>query len=632
MTDPARGSREWSARATLRVALVVLAAASALSIAGVLLHGGPAGPSAIELWGTGLGAGALVATLLGLRAVDREVHERLRVSQNLLAAERQYAAILNIAADAIITIDESQCVVNFNHGAEEIFGWRSAEMLGRPLAQLIPKRFRESHVGHIHDFAESSHVARRMGERQEILGVRRDGTEFHAEASISRLDVGGRRLFTVVLRDISVRRRREEDARFLARAGQTVGVSLDYESTLLSAVHLGVPYLADCCVLDVVEEGAGLRRVVSVHDDPDITKRLRGLEARPIERSNWPFPVASAMGAGRVVTRMDLRPGWAGKDAPDGERAALIESLGIRSMMSVPLEARGRIIGALTLLATDTPRDYGVQREAVARSLVKLVALAIDNAWLYGAAQRASLARDEILGVVSHDLRNPLSAVAMSARRLLDLTATDGTASLAQVILESTELMSRLISDLHDVAMIESGHLTVHQGAVELPSILDHVLSMADDAAQERGITLSATIPAEVPPVLADEARLAQVLANLIGNAIKFTERGGRVAVDATPNGREMTIAVQDSGHGIPAEDLPHIFDRYWHARRRSRTSGSGLGLAIARGIVEAHGGRLWVESVPGRGSTFYFTMPLTRRDDVASADQPSPAVPVVPA
>ena len=613
MTEPARGSREWSARATLRVALVVLAAASATSVVGVWMHRASGGPTATELWGTGLGAAALVVTLFGLRAVDHELHARLRVSRDLLTAERQHAAILDIAADAIITVDADHVVVNYNHGAEEIFGWQRAEVTGRPLSVLLPERFREAHEGHIAHFAQSPRAARRMGERQEIFGLRRDGSEFLAEASISRVEVGGRRLFTVVLRDVTSRRQQEDDSRFLARAGATLGTSLDYESALLSVVHLAVPYLADCCVLDVQEEGVGMRRVASVHDDPDLTKHLRALAAWPLERGDWPFPVSAAMARGAAVQQGGLAPGWAREHGPGDGREALVEALGIRSLVTVPLNARGRTIGALTFLATGVARDYGEDREAVLLSLAKLVAFALDNAWLYRAAQRASRARDEILGVVSHDLRNPLSAVSMCARQLLlpDRARDDGQAGLAGTILEAAELMNRLISDLQDVAVIESGNLTVHRNPERLLPVVERVLSMMGEAARERDVSLSASVPDGTPPVDADEGRLAQVLANLAGNAIKFTEGGGTVSIVVTSGDRDVTIAVRDTGHGIAAEDLPHIFDRYWQARRKSRTAGSGLGLAIARGIVEAHGGRLWVESALEQGSTFYFTIPV---------------------
>ena len=556
---------------------------------------------------------AFAAVIAAIWARSREGRERARVENALRSQEQEFAGILSIAADAIITVDEKQNILHFNHGAEEIFGWTAAEVVGQSLDVLIPSRFRRIHGTHLQRFGRSPQVARRMGERQAIYGLRRDGREFPAEASISHLDSGDRQLFTVVLRDISEQKRQENDERFLAHAGATLSTTLDYESTLRSVVHLPVPYLADCCVLDVGDSGGSLQRVVSVHDDPDITKRLRTLESRRVDDASWPFRSAEVIAGAPSVVRTGLEPGWASAERPHDERAALIDSLGVTALLTLPLVARERIIGALTFLATDGERAYDTDRMARATALVKLAAFAIENAWLYQTAQIAIRTRDEILGVVSHDLRNPLSAIGMCARVLLSSppSAAAAQGDLVATILESTELMHRLIQDLLDVSTIDSGHLQVRQKPERLEDLAHRGLEMLRGAAVERGITLDTDVPEALPPVEVDAERVVQVLGNLVGNAIKFTESGGRVMVSARQNGAGVLVSVSDTGSGIPAEHLPHIFDRYWHSRRASRTLGTGLGLAIARGIVEAHGGRIWVESVLGKGSTFHFTLPV---------------------
>jgi signal transduction histidine kinase len=292
-------------------------------------------------------------------------------------------------------------------------------------------------------------------------------------------------------------------------------------------------------------------------------------------------------------------------------------------MLTLPLVARDRLLGALTLLATDPERRYGPEQQALAESMVKLAALAVDNAWLFQSARRVADARDEILGVVSHDLRNPLSAIGMCARVLLDSPPEDAAArrELLAAILESTGLMHRLIQDLLDVSMIESGHLTVNRQPESLERIIERVLAMLDQPALERDIAVSVNLEPSLPRVDVDGARIVQVLANLVANAVKFTESGGRVSVGARREGEFVVVEVTDTGVGIPADHLPHIFDRYWHARRTARTAGTGLGLAIARGIVDAHGGQLWVESEVGKGSTFSFTVPVSVALIVGSAD-----------
>jgi PAS domain S-box-containing protein len=610
-------------RALLWTALVLLGVACALWAWDLTTLVRAALPAGRVLAATLLGAASLIATLVAMRARVRESRDRAMIDSALRASERKFAGILAIAADAIISVDDEQRILHFNRGAEEIFGWSESEVTGRPLEQLLPERFRGTHSAHIAHFSRSANVARRMGERREIYGLRKDGREFPAEASISRLESEGRQVFTIVLRDITVRKQREDDDRFLSRAGAVLGASLDYESTLRSVVHLAVPYLADCCVLDVGDSTDALRRVVSVHEDPDLTKRLRVFETRHVDDPRWPFPSAVPFGEETIVVRNALPADWARTEAPSEGYGALVETLGIHAMLTLPLVARDRLLGALTLLATDPERRYGPEQQALAESMVKLAALAVDNAWLFQSARRVADARDEILGVVSHDLRNPLSAIGMCARVLLDSPPEDAAArrELLAAILESTGLMHRLIQDLLDVSMIESGHLTVNRQPESLERIIERVLAMLDQPALERDIAVSVNLEPSLPRVDVDGARIVQVLANLVANAVKFTESGGRVSVGARREGEFVVVEVTDTGVGIPADHLPHIFDRYWHARRTARTAGTGLGLAIARGIVDAHGGQLWVESEVGKGSTFSFTVPVSVALIVGSAD-----------
>jgi PAS domain S-box-containing protein len=570
--------------------------------------------AALDGAATVAGGVGLLTILFGMRALDREARDRARVDGELRASEEKYSRILAIAADAIITVDDQQRILHFNRRAEELFGWPESEILGQELQILIPERFRDQPGEHISHLRDAADVSRRLGPDHGILGVRRDGSEFPAEASISRVELGERRLFTVLLRDVTNQTREKGDERFLARAGAALGASLDYESTLVSVAHLAIPYLADCCVLDVGESEETLRRVVSVHDDPDITKRLRTLESARVDDALWPFPVAESIRRNETVVQDPLPASWSSDGAAPGSREQLVSSLGIRALMTVPLVARERTVGALTLLATDPARHYGPEQGALAESLVQSAAFAIDNAWLYQVSRRATQARDEILGVVSHDLRNPLSAIGMCARVLLTTTSADPEAwrKLSATILESTALMDRLIQDLLDVAMIESGHLTIDRRQENVRAIVGRVLAMIEQPALTRDITVRVEVPRTLPEVNVDAARIMQVLANLLGNAVKFTEGGGTIVVEARESAEGVEVVVTDTGAGIPAEHIPHIFDRYWHARRSAQTAGTGLGLAIACGIVEAHGGRIWVHSVVGKGSDFHFTLPLT--------------------
>ena len=597
---------------TLLVAFAILAAAAGLLVAG-RADAGATGRTAQQGLASAMAFLAAVIALAGAWALARELKRRRHMEGELRASRAKFEGILSIAVDAIITVDEQQQILHFNHGAERLFGYAESEAIGTPLSRLLPPRYRDSHDRHLNAFASGQVVARRMGERRSIFGLRRDGTEFPAEAAISRLELPGQRFFTVVLRDISERVRAEGNQRFLARAGGVLATTLDYESTLRSVAHVAIPHLADCCVLDLVDPQGFVRTIASVHEEPELTKRLRALERRRADvPSNWPFPVADAIAQERRILRADLAPEWEREGGGHDARVEDVAALGVRAYATIPLVARDRVLGTLTLISTDSSRRYDDVTAALAEELAIPLAFAIENAWLYQSAQQATTARDEILGVVSHDLRNPLSAISMCARVLLESPpdASEERHELAGAILESTYLMQRLIQDLLDVSTIESGHLQVHPRRESLGPLVDAVMQMVRESAEDRGIAIERDFSAALPAVFVDAMRVEQVLANLLGNAVKFTERGGQVRVQAEVHGSFLRVMVCDSGIGIPPEHLPHLFDRYWHARRQSRTAGTGLGLAIARGIVEAHGGTLSVDSTLGVGSTFSLTLP----------------------
>ena len=544
-----------------------------------------------------------------LRAFAANPGEAEHVLAELRASEAKFSGILAIAADAIITVDSEERIVHFNQGAATIFGYSVEEATGRQLDILIPKRVRGVHHEHMERFAKSPVQARRMGERREIFGVRRDGSEFPAEASISKLEGPGGPLFTVVLRDITDRRRIEEDERFLAAAATEMARSLDYVTVLQTIADLAATRLGDAAMLDVIESDGSIRRVAGASAPG--RKLLLGEIAK--EGLGWesPSPVIDAIRRGTSELVTGIEDDW----IEAHEELGLVQAwrtLGAHSQLIVPLIAAGRPLGALSIYLVDQKRSFTPDHRALVEKFALPVALSLINASLFTSAQRANIARDEVLGVVSHDLRNPLSAIAMCVRALNDMPPGNDAAraELRATIAQAVETMNRLIQDLVDVASIERGQLSLERGPASPGRILDRAMQMFKVEAEAHGITLTRDVGPGVPEINADEARIVQVLTNLIRNAVKFTPDGGRITLRAELQEGFVRISVTDTGIGIDPSLHQRIFDRYWHASAGARRRGTGLGLSIAKGIVEAHGGKITVESEPGAGSTFAFTLP----------------------
>ncbi len=240
------------------------------------------------------------------------------------------------------------------------------------------------------------------------------------------------------------------------------------------------------------------------------------------------------------------------------------------------------------------------------------------------ALQRAIKTRDDVLRIVAHDLRNPLSAIMMQAAAMERAGDEPERRDPAprQLIQRAADRMNQLIQDLLNVALVEAGQLKVEPARLSVSDLLGDALRMQKPLASAAKVELRDDLGPEVSQVWGDRRRLLQVLDNLVGNAIKFTEPGGRIVVSAAVNADEVVFSVADTGRGIARDALPHIFDRFWQAASQARRLGAGLGLPITRGIVEAHGGRIWVESRVGRGSTFFFAIPTpcTRESAVSPA------------
>lgn len=509
-----------------------------------------------------------------LRARVSNLVSKKRAEDALRQSRAELDGIVSISADAIISVDEGQRILRFNEGAERIFGWSREEMIGRPLELLMPERFRGGHRALFQGFANGAVKAALMGEGRPIIsGIDKTGREFPAEASISKLETPAGRILTVALRDVSRRKHAEDQQRFLAQVSESLARSLDYDQTLERVAALAVQRIADCCVLDMVEEERQPRHVHVVYRDPNTTA-----QSLPAEIELLLAKVSSTRSP--VLTR---------------------------SFMGLPLIANGRLLGAIGFQATSATA-YDADSMRLAEELTLRFAPAIENARLYRVAGQAIRSRDEVLGVVAHDLRTPLGGIRMLAKRCTGQLDHERAKQYADEIGRAGERMDRLIRDLLEVTRIEGGRLAMRVSPLTVESVADDVRACCSAEVEQAGMTLVLDVESALPNVLADRDRLIQVFTNLIGNAAKFANAGSRVTLRITREREMICFSLADEGPGVSKQDLPHLFDRFWQAHRADRR-GAGLGLAIVKGIVESLGGRIWVDSSPA-GTTFTFVLP----------------------
>ncbi len=390
-------------------------------------------------------------------------------------------------------------------------------------------------------------------------------------------------------------------ARFISTLTTAITSSFDLTVTLNEVTKLLVPTLGDVAVIDLVGDEGVLQRVAMATADaaqacliPEAMKFVPGT-------GTVPHPVETAIARREPVHIESFDPSTV---YASREYAELVGRFGARSLFVTPLLARGRVVGAITY-ALGEGRVFDEDLRSLAIEISDRIALGIDNATLYQAAQRAIRGRDELLAVVSHDLRNPLNLVGL-ALQMIEADAEALSSSLPSAK-RGVDRMQRLIEDLLDVARIDSGTLSVELRPVSLHTLLEDAFEQHRALAADRRITLVRDFDTRLGGVFADRHRMSQAISNLVGNAIKFTPPGGSIRIGGESQDEQAQLWVSDTGPGIAAEHVPHVFDRFWQPQRGR--DGVGLGLAIVKGIVGAHGGAIEVESQPGVGTTFKITL-----------------------
>jgi signal transduction histidine kinase len=284
--------------------------------------------------------------------------------------------------------------------------------------------------------------------------------------------------------------------------------------------------------------------------------------------------------------------------------AGLIMGLFISRSLTAPLQ---RLAAAVRAVASG---DLGQQVRVEGSDEMIEVARAFNE--MTAALGASEQQRQNMVADVAHELRTPLTVLQGNLRAILDGVYPSSDAEIARLY-DETRLLSRLVDDLRELALADAGQLRLHLRPIDVGQVVRSTVDSLGPAADAAGVSLTAEVPRDLPGVRGDPDRVTQVLRNLLINAVRHTPAGGAITVMAGPATGAVEVAVSDTGEGIAAEALPHIFERFWRVDpARSRGGGAGLGLSVAQSLVQAQGGRIWVESTPGQGSTFRFTLPLS--------------------
>jgi signal transduction histidine kinase len=427
-----------------------------------------------------------------------------------------------------------------------------------------------------------------------------------------------RRIVTAMdnLRLVRRARRAERRARFLARASQALAASLDFRVTLDRVARLAVPIVADLCAVDMLEPDGSIRRLAVAHRTPQKAGLAWELEHR------WPSRLDDLYGPGRVIRdgqpelRKEVQEAKLPRAARDAEHLRALRALRLESYLIVPLQARGRILGAITFAYAGSHRYYRKADLRLALELAARAALAVDNALLYRASREAVRLRDEFLAVASHELKTPITPLNLRLQTLRRELERKGAALEPSRVSEHLTVLQRqckrlatLAESLLDVSRLEAGKLVLDLEYVDLSALTREVVGRFAGQAERTGSALEVCA---TEPVVGhwDRIRLEQVVSSLLSNALKYgAGRPIHLCVERSPTGARLIV--RDEGIGISPEHLPRIFDRFERAVSAEHFGGLGLGLYLTRHLVEAFGGTIRASSEPGQGATFEVELPL---------------------
>jgi PAS domain S-box-containing protein len=563
-----------------------------------------------------------LVVLLGFGLLFSAVGRQLRISRlkeklinkELNIASIKFQQLTDFSPDATLLIDRTGRIELFSREAEKAFLYPRSEVIGKCVAMLLSSRS-QAEKDFLRRIFFSQSDRRTMDSSTSIFARRKDGSEFPVDISLGSLKTADGVLTIANIRDISWRYKLEEQQRFLIGVGKELAENIDYVANLRVFAQYLVKELADWCLVYTCDPDFRPTLQELAHRDVKQEVRLRNylIEHSPSEHTNQGVVTVLKTRTSLILT--------AGTSEWEAARQAnpiirdLISGFGLCSFVVVPMIVHNQLFGALVLSFGESGRRYAKEDLAFLEDVARRSALSLDKDRLYRLALDAIRTREEVVAIVSHDLKNPLTAIRMSSQMIARVDLTQETAKgqltvLSDRLVRSTHQMNELIISVLDLAKIQAGTFIVELKKEYTSELLQHFVDAIEPVATASQITLHIEVSNSLPAIYCDRIRIDQVLSNVVGNALKFTPSGGHVSVRVSPQENEVLFSVHDNGPGIEQSQLSHVFERYWQAKATAH-KGSGLGLSIAKGIIDAHHGRIWAESELGQGTTFFFTVPI---------------------
>jgi PAS domain S-box-containing protein len=542
---------------------------------------------------------------------------------------QQADVVLRSVTEGVIVQDAQGRLLYVNDAAARICGFESAKEMAATPAQKVVERFEllDENGGKIAParlpgrriFSEQNYAPEPMRLRVRLL---RTGETWWSELRASAIcDESGKPELAINLwHDVTGEQRRREASRVIAEASEKLAASIDYASTLTAVAQSLVPAMADWSAVELVE--GGVRRTLAVaHVDPAKVAYARELADRYPPDPNAATGVPNVLRTGKPELYPEIPTELVKARAHDDEHRRMIEALGLRSGMIVPIVVDDRTEGTLTLIAAESGRRYDATDLEVAVEIGRRAGTAIAHARAFQTAQRAIRARDEFLSVAGHELRTPLAALSLQLETVrlalqsgrIDTERAKYAARLDKAIGQVGRL-GKLVEELLDVSRVSIGRLVLAPADIDLAELTREAASRFVDVAERASCELTVDAPAPVRGTW-DPDRLDQVISNLVGNALKYG-RGNPVVVtcrEREDDAAQAEIVVRDRGIGIAPEDQARIFERFERAVGDEHYPGLGLGLWIVREIVTGHGGTVTVKSALGAGTEIAVTLPRER-------------------